>query len=94
MHAWKVATEHLWFTMGKGFERLDLKEGDVVRFDACVTEYMKGYRGRRDEFDFEGESLEQDFRLSFPTKIRKVSPTKKGSFFEEWDKAIKEMQFR
>jgi hypothetical protein len=70
----KVVTDHLWFTMGKRMARLDLKEGDVVKFEARVTEYLKGYKGRRDEDDFEGnyQSLEYDYRLSFPTKIVKL----------------------
>jgi hypothetical protein len=70
----KVVTDHLWFTMGKRMAQLDLKEGDVVRFEARVTRYLKGYRGRREEDDFEGnyQSLEYDYRLSFPTKVVKL----------------------
>ena len=69
----KVVTDHLWFTMGKQFEKLDLSEGDVVRFDARVTDYVKGYQGRQDEDDYDYKAVERDFRLSFPTKFVKVS---------------------
>ena len=35
--------DHLWFTMGKQFERLGLKKGDTLAFNARVTMYEKGY---------------------------------------------------
>jgi len=73
----QIVTDHIWFTMGKRFERLDLQEGDVVRFDARVSEYLKGYRGRRRYDDWnESKPLEYDYRLSYPTKLVKVSAGK------------------
>lgn len=69
----KVVCDHLWFTMGKGFESLKLVKGDVVRFDARVTEYEKGYKGRQGEDDYDCKPVEIDFRLSYPTKFVKVS---------------------
>lgn len=73
----KVLTEHVWLTMGKRFEKLNLKEGDVVRFDARVTDYLKGYKGRRefDDDDPDFKPVERDFRLSFPTRLIKVEKT-------------------
>lgn len=65
----RTVTDHLWFTVGKRFKSLNLKEGDVVHFDARVTAYIKGYRGRRGE-DVDNP-LERDWRLSFPTKVKK-----------------------
>lgn len=62
----KVVADHLWFTMGKRFSLLELKEGDVIRFDARVTSYVKGYRDRGDD-----KPLETDFRLSFPSNLVK-----------------------
>lgn len=69
----KVVTDHLWFTMGKRFEALKLVEGDVVRFNARVTEYEKGYKGRQNEDDYDCKPVETDYRLSFPSKFIKVS---------------------
>jgi len=69
----KVVTDHLWFTMGKQFKELDLKKGHIIRFNARVTEYEKGYRGRRDEDDYDYNPVQIDYRLSFPTKFIKVS---------------------
>lgn len=69
----KIVTDHLWFTMGKQFQRLNLKPGDVVRFNARVTEYVKGYQGRCDDDDaFSVKPCERDFRLSNPTDIVKI----------------------
>lgn len=63
-----AVTDHLWFALGKRFKSLNLKEGDAVYFDARVTQYIKGYRGRREYVD---RPLERDWRLSFPTKVEK-----------------------
>jgi hypothetical protein len=70
----KIVTDHLWFTVGKRLAKLDLQKGDIVRFEARVTMYEKGYRGRQDEDDFDYKPLEYDYRLSFPTKIMKFQP--------------------
>ena len=66
-----LMTDHIWFRMTKGFERLgELKEGDKVQFDARVKEYTKGYIGHKEEVQWE-RPLEKDFKLNFPTKIIK-----------------------
>jgi hypothetical protein len=64
--------DHLWFTVGKRLDSLDLKEGDVIRFDARVTRYWKGYV-RRDE-----DNREIDYRLSFPNKFIKLNSVPAG----------------
>jgi hypothetical protein len=60
------------FTM---LEQLGLQENDVVRFWARVTKYIKGYKGQREDVD---KPLEQDYRFSFPTKLRKVADSSKA----------------
>jgi hypothetical protein len=72
----EILTNHLWFTCGKRFDKLDLQEGELVQFDARVTEYLKGYQGRN-EFGEEGFQ-ELDYRLSFPTRVRKLGGLPKG----------------
>lgn len=62
----KVVTDHLWFTMTKGFESLSLVQGDTVRFDARVSYYTKGYKGDWDSWP------EDDYKLSYPTKLIKI----------------------
>lgn len=57
-----VVTDHLWFGFTKEFERLDLKPGERVKFCARSKAYLKGY----------AEDKTRDFKLSHPTKIRRV----------------------
>jgi hypothetical protein len=68
----KPVADHLWFTMGKQFEQLELTVGDVVRFNARVTAYEKGYKGRQDEDDYDYKPIQRDYRLSFPTQFIKM----------------------
>lgn len=61
-----MVTDHIWFTMTKGFEALgELKEGDHIEFSARVKEYAKGYVNTREDID----ESEIDYKLSHPTKI-------------------------
>ena|SRR5260221_306088 len=65
-----IVTDHLWMVQGKQIKALNLQEGDVVEFDARVTEYTKGYKGYRE--DVYDAPIEVDYRLSNPTKVRKI----------------------
>jgi hypothetical protein len=62
--------DHIWMNVGEQLGKLGLVEGDRVTFLARVTEYWKGYKGRRED-DEGAKPLERDFRLSWPTKFRK-----------------------
>lgn len=64
----KIVADHLWFNNTKGFAKYDLKEGDRLRFEARVSEYLKGYKGH-DEWVCIEKPLELDYKLSYPTKI-------------------------
>jgi hypothetical protein len=68
----EVVTDHIWFTMTKGFEQCDLEEGDVVSFDARVKEYWKGYRGHREDVY---STVTKDYKLSHPNNIRSSKPS-------------------
>lgn len=68
--AGEVVTDHLWFNLTKGFDRLGLTCGDTVQFDARVRKYIKGYRGWRD--DVYDKPVETDYKLSHPTKLVKL----------------------
>ena len=64
-----LIADHIWFTMNKTFEKLEgFSEGDKISFDARVREYVKGYVNNRDYID----NREVDYKLSHPTKIRKI----------------------
>ncbi|WP_434644335.1 hypothetical protein PQ692_14875 (plasmid) [Thermoanaerobacterium thermosaccharolyticum] len=66
----KEITDHLWFNYTKGFQSLNLQPGDTVQFTARVKEYWKGYAGYR--YDIY-KPIEKDYKLSYPTKIKKVN---------------------
>jgi hypothetical protein len=67
----KVVADHLWFTKTKGFEALgSLKNGDVIEFEARVTNYRKGYVNRK--IGVNQRSV--DYKLSRPTKLSVVAP--------------------
>lgn len=67
----KKLTDHLWFNYTKGFEKLgELKEGDLIQFNARCKEYEKGYKGYR--YDVY-KPIELDYKLSHPTKIIKIA---------------------
>jgi hypothetical protein len=69
----KIVADHIWFNLTKGFEALgELKTGEIIIFDARVKPYIKGYKGRRYDEDYLNEHpIEQDYKLSNPTKIKK-----------------------
>ena len=65
----KKVTDHLWFTLTKGFETAGIKEGKegaAIEFEARIKEYKKGYVNDR----YKINSTELDYKLSHPTKIR------------------------
>lgn len=60
-----IVTDHIWFTLSKGFERLKLEPGDVVSFEARIKSYKKGYVNTR----YKINRSELDYKLSHPTKM-------------------------
>ena len=64
-----IVTDHLWFNLTKGFEKLgSLKKGDRIRFEARVKRYKKGYVNRKIGIDQQSF----DYKLSHPTKMEKM----------------------
>ena len=68
----KKVSDHCWLNFTKQFGDLDLKEGDIVEFDARVKEYTKGYMGDDGILEFE-HPVSPDYKLSHPNKIRKIN---------------------
>ena len=69
----RIVTDHAWFALTRGFEDLgQLNAGDVIEFEARVTEYRKGYVNRRISVD----QRSVDYKLSRPTKLRLVGRSK------------------
>lgn len=62
----KIVSDHLWFNLTKGFEKLgQINSGDVIYFEARVKPYTKGYVNYRKGID----DRVTDYRLSHPTKF-------------------------
>jgi len=67
-----LATDHLWFDLGKQIKSLNLKEGDTVKFDARIKTYIKGYINESQGIDYRTI----DYRLSNVSKVSKINITK------------------
>ena len=63
------ACDHLWFSLTKAFAALGLQPGDRVEFFARVKRYTKGYYGYREDVY---KPIETDYKLSHPTKVKKI----------------------
>ncbi len=77
----RLVADHLWFNLTKGIQALGLRVGDVVEFEARVKSYEKGYRGRRE--DVYDSPVSTDYKLSYPTKLRKRQSTKQQGVDEK-----------
>jgi hypothetical protein len=65
-----VVTDHLWSVVRKQLKELSLQPGDKIEFTARVKSYVKGYRGRREDYDLPSVSV--DYKLSHGTQFKKV----------------------
>lgn len=63
------ATDHLWFSLTKGFDDLGLSPGEKVEFTARVRRYLKGYLGQRHG---DVKPPEVDYRLAHPSQLRRA----------------------
>ena len=64
----QVMCDHIWFSLTKSFEKLNLTSGDVLQFDARIKEYKKGYKNSA----YKINNTTKDFKLSHPTHISLV----------------------
>ena len=53
----KIIHDHLCCNLTRSLERLDLQEGDVVRFDAIATAYSKRCKYEWEELDYKLNKL-------------------------------------
>ena len=63
-------TDHAWFVVRKQLQELNAQPGDKIEFVARVKTYVKGYRGRRGDYDLPPVSI--DYKLSHGTQFKKV----------------------
>lgn len=64
----RIVADHIWFSFTKGFEKASLTDGSTLEFEARVKEYTKGYVRK----DLNIDNRTTDYKLSHPSKIRKV----------------------
>ena len=77
----QIVTDHLWMTVGKQLSRLNVQVGEEVVFVARVTRYEKGYKGSREDVFAAPPST--DYRLSYPTNVRRVKTRQHQSRVEK-----------
>ena len=66
-----ILADHIWMTWRNRFASLgELQEGQILEFDATVTEYEKRRYMGRPERKLNSGNGGTDFRLSYPTNIR------------------------
>jgi hypothetical protein len=53
----KIVHDHLCCNLTRSLEKLDLQEGDVVRFDATATAYSKRCKYEWEEIDYKFNNL-------------------------------------
>jgi hypothetical protein len=66
----QIVTKYQWFNMAKGFSKANLSPGDIVEFSGKVE---KNTLGKKKLFDGSYSSVKDDFKISFPSKVRKVA---------------------
>ena len=64
----QLATDHIWFTVGKTIKESNLSVGDRVQFDARVKPYVKGYVN----YNVFVDERRADLKLSNPAKFLKI----------------------
>lgn len=65
-----LVADHLWFNFTKGFAKASLSKDDRIEFHARVKEYVKGYKGYREDVYV---PISTDYKLSHPTRIKRIS---------------------
>ena len=53
----------VWVVKMDGFQKLHMRNGDIIQFDARVKAYVKGYNKIDKKIDY---------KLSYPTKLKKL----------------------
>jgi hypothetical protein len=57
-----IMTDHIWFTVGKTIDKLKLEVNEVIKFDARVSGYRKGYF--KDGFDYKLNNISKVERVN------------------------------
>lgn len=64
--------DHLWFN-SNNFQKIELKGGDRISFEAKIGQYVKGYEGSKINIS---KPLKIDYNLVFLSEIKKIKKIK------------------
>jgi hypothetical protein len=68
----RLLADHVWINYTPSFDLAgELRQGDIVTFDARVGKYIKGYFGERIEDRLAHPACE-DYRLNYPHNVKKI----------------------
>lgn len=84
-----IIADHVWFNLTKGFKDIGfMSPGEMLRFDARVRKYEKGYKGQKDDILARNGGLKEDYKLSHPSKIKRYlgKPGQRLATIDNWDK--------
>lgn len=84
-----LVADHIWFNLTKGFKDIGfMSPGEMLRFDARVRQYEKGYKGQKDEVLARNGGIKQDYKLSHPSQIKRYlgKPGQRLKTIDNWDK--------
>lgn len=84
-----LVADHIWFNLTKGFKDIGfMSPGEMLRFDARVKQYEKGYKGQKDEVLARNGGIKQDYKLSHPSQIKRYlgKPGQRLKTIDNWDK--------
>ena len=62
--------DHIWMWDARSFNYFEFRNGDVIKFEATIKKYWKGYRGKRD--DGEKSVRTKDYELVHPSNVRLI----------------------
>lgn len=87
----EIITDHIWMTVRKLFEKIEISPGDIIEFDARVSAYSKGNRDEETGEYFRS----MDYKLSFPTKIKIIGKDEKiASLNGDYSQKVKDAIFQ
>jgi hypothetical protein len=71
----QIVTDYQWFNLAKGFSIANLFPGDIVEFSGKVK---KNTLGKKKLFNGSYSSVKDDFKITFPSKVRKITGATDG----------------
>lgn len=62
--------DHIWMRDAHSFNYVEFKNGDIIKFEATIKKYRKGYRGKRE--NGEKSVRTKDYELVHPSNVRLI----------------------